>query len=65
MMEGKRMHKGVLITLKTPVFKQKHKISRTPIYPMFLKELQIINNIQLQILESTDHLRGKDTTLKK
>lgn len=38
---------GVLIVTKEPVFKQKQKISKTPIYPIFLKELSVIDSIKV------------------
>jgi len=38
---------GILIVTKEPVFKQKHKVSNEPIYPICLKELSVINSIKM------------------
>ncbi len=43
--------KGTLITTKEPVFKQRNKISKIPPYPMFLKELTVIDSLKMDYLE--------------
>jgi hypothetical protein len=43
--------KGTLISLKENLFKQDNKISKKPIYPMFLNELQIIKSLKIELIE--------------
>ena len=45
--------KGTIVTLKENVFKQGKKISKTPVYPIFLSDLSVIESINM------DHI-GED-----
>ena len=63
-MMGKRMHKmGTLITLKENMFKQKNKISRTPIYPIFFSELTVIPSVKMDYI--SHHLSVREGKNKK
>ena len=41
---------GILVMTREPVFKQRKKISKEPIYPMFLKEIQIVDSLKLDTI---------------
>lgn len=41
---------GVVITTKQPVFRQGNKVSKEPIYPIFLSELQSVNSIKMDVI---------------
>ena len=43
---------GVLVSLKQPVFKQGNKISKDPIYPMMLTEIEIIDSIGMEVINA-------------
>jgi len=42
---------GVIITIKSNVFKQNNKISSEPIYPIYLKELTVVNSYQYGVIQ--------------
>lgn len=51
--------KGTLVTLKENVFKQGNKISKTPVYPIFLSELSVIESINMDCL-GEDYLTPRE-----
>ena len=41
---------GVIISLSQDVFKQGSKVSKIPVYLMFLKELESINSTRMEVV---------------
>lgn len=43
---------GVLVSLKQPIFRQGNKLSKDPIYPMMLTEIEIIDSISMEVIDA-------------
>ena len=43
---------GVIIKLKSNVFKQGNKISLNPIYPIYLKDLTVVNTTSVEVVSN-------------
>jgi len=43
---------GVIITLRSKVFKQGNKVSLNPVYPIYLKDLTIVNTTSVEVVSN-------------